>query len=228
MNYQKVNYLQENRSHLYFNEYSHLVTFSLPELSAIRDRSHKTIDRVCKVRQNLNGRMKNFGGSWMHRYQRPISDDMVADLHNMLDWMLAQTSSYKLKISQDFGYFYTNSHEQVQDLHNLEYIRIHSAKQVQVDVPPNSIRIKKSKYLFRTYFKNQSLSIDDKQKLYTMLQNQPVRLGPGFNEWFQRYPMSKYVCDNFFVDHNDENILLLIGLTSGIKIKRTLNIISDK
>lgn len=205
-----------------------MVTFSLPELSAIRDRSHKIIDRVCEARQNLNARMKNFGGSWMHSHTRPITDDVIVNLHNFLDWMLSLNDSYKLKISQDVGYFYTNSDDHVQDLHSLEYIKIHNAKQVHVDVPPNSIRIKKSKYLFRTYFKNQSLNNDDKERLYALLQNQPVRLGPSLSEWFHRYTFSKYVCDNFFIDHNDENIILLLGLASSIKIKRTVNIISDK
>ena len=90
--------------------------------------------------------------------------------------------------------------------------------------------IKSSKHSLRTYFKSQHLcSTEQKENLRELLFNQTeIRLGPGLSEWFTRYEFSKYIADNYFIDHNDTGILTLIGLVCPIKIKQTLNIIRDK
>lgn len=205
------------------------MSFYLQELSALRMMNHNKIDSICDFRQNLDHKTRNFGGSWHPICKKPITDKTINNLHIFLDWMLQyQSNDYFLKIHSDVGYWYTNSLEQIESLCDLDYIKLQDLKQIDLTMPRDSIRIKKSDYQYRTYFKNQTLSIDEKSKLHDMLANQQVRLGPSFAEWFNRYSMSRYVCDNFFVDHNSKDILLLINLSCPIKIRRTVNIISDK
>lgn len=203
--------------------------FYFPELSSIRNRTHAGIEESLNARSWM--RTVNYGGSWRYKLKtHDITDELRSDCHTLLDYFIHLPNTHKLTISMDTGYFYTNSLQDITDLLNYPGVVFEQLKQAVVDVPANSIKIKSAKHDLRTYFKSQFLSSDEqKNNLMEMLYNQKdIRLGPGFKDWFERYTVSKYLADNYFVDHNDMGLITMINLVCPVKIKRTLNIIRDK
>lgn len=223
----KIN--SESRNKLYFDKYRYCLQFYFPELSSIRGKTHSSVDHALDSR--AWARQVNFGGSWHYGVNIPeITDEIRADCHLLCAFFIGVSNDYKLTISMDTGYFYTNHLQDVTDLLNFPCVMLEQLRESITDIPKNSIVIKNSQHLLRTYFKSQHLSSNEqKTNLKNLLLNQPeVRLSPGLLEWFTRYEFSKYIADNYFIDHNDTGILTMIGLVCPIKIKRTLNIIRDK
>ena len=159
-----------------------------------------------------------------------ITDDLRAKCHLLCSFFINVPNDYKLVISLDTGYFYTNHLQDITDLLNFPQVMMEQLREAVEDIPKNSIIIKNSQYKLRTYFKSQHLSnTEQKENLRNLLMQQAeIRLGPSLNEWFDRYELSKYIADNYFIDHNDISILTMVSLVCPVKIKKTLNIICDK
>ena len=224
---QKVN--TQSRNKLYYSKYEYCLQFYFAELSSIRNKTHAGVDEALAARSWM--REVNFGGSWQYRRKRhEITEELIQDCHTLLDYFIRLPENYKLIISMDTGYFYTNSLQDITDLLNFPSVVFEQLKQAVVDIPENSIIIKSANHDFRTYFKSQFLSsLEHKNNLMEMLYNQKdIRLGPSMQVWFERFTVSKYLCDNYFVDHNDMGLITMIHLTCPVKIKHTLNIIRDK
>jgi len=91
------------------------------------------------------------------------------------------------------------------------------------------MKLKNPQYAYRTYFKNQRLRHEDKERLAEFLKTQAeVRTGPGFNDFLENWNNYHYVQQNHFVDHNDLGVITMLQLVCPIKIKKTLELISDK
>ena len=215
-----------SRNQAYFGKYSYVYSFLLPELCVIRSKSHGEIDRLIEQRRSWQQLNINFGGSW-HGTKKEVSKQHTKNLHNLLD-ILNGYEDYKLTISMDVGYFYTNSLKQIDLLNSLDYTTSISCKKVKTDIPTDSILIKNSEYKYRTYLKTQKISEHEKQMLINFFQNQKVRLGPSLHQFITRYANSTYIADNYFIDHNDLSCLTLLGLTSSVKIRKTLSIVNHK
>lgn len=223
----KIN--SESRNKLYYDKYQYCLQFYFPELSAIRGKTHSNVDHALDSR--AWARQINFGGSWSYRSMAPeITDELRADCHLLCAFFINVPNDYKLTISMDTGYFYTNHLQDITDLLNFPQVMTEQLREAVTDIPKNTIVIKNSNHLLRTYFKSQHLTSDEqKNNLQTLLINQSdIRLSPGLLEWFTRYEFSKYIADNYFIDHDDTGILTMINLVCPIKIKHTLNIIRDK
>lgn len=205
--------------------------FYFPELSAIRGKTHNSVDHALDSR--AWARQINFGGSWRYGGMIPeITEELRTDCHLLCAFFITVPNDHKLTISMDTGFFYTNHLQDITDLLNFPQVMMEQLREAVVDIPQNSIVVKSAKHNLRTYFKSQHLSsTEQKNNLESLLLNQlEIRLSPGLLEWFTltRYEFSKYIADNYFIDHNDTGILTMISLVCPIKIKHTLNIIRDK
>lgn len=207
----------------FFDHYTYCVEFYLHQLTVVRIGIDQ-VDRILQLRKDLS--QNRFFGSWAHK-GRPITDKTKQDLVSFSEF-LDTVSDYKLTVSSDKGFFYTNKLEDADVLLKQSGVEYVLTREAVVDRPPNTIRILKAKHNFRTYFKTQSITLENKQRLEQFCQRDDLRIGPGLSEWFTRYESSKYVADNYFIDHNDTSILTMLTLASGIKIKKTVAIIRDK
>ena len=219
----------ESRNKKYYDKYQYCLQFYFPELSALRGKTHSSVDHALDGR--LWARQVNFGGSWLMRSDIPqITDELRSDCHLLCAFFINVPNDFKLTISMDTGYFYTNHLQDITDLLNFPQVMMEQLREAVVDIPKDTIVIKNSKYLLRTYFKSQHLSNNEqKNNLKKLLLNQSnIRLSPGLDEWFTKYEFSKYIAENYFVDYNDIGIITLIRLVCPVKIKHTLNIIRDK
>jgi len=220
---------QESRNKLYYDKYQYCLQFYFPELSAIRGKTHSSVDHALDSR--AWARQINFGGSWRYGGMIPeITEELRTDCHLLCAFFINVPNDHKLTISMETGYFYTNHIQDITDLLNFPQVMMEELREALVDIPRNSILIKSSDHKLRTYFKSQHLTtIEQKQQLENLLLNQnQIRLSPGFIEWFTRFEFSKYLADHYFIDHDDTGILTMVSLVCPIKIKYTLNIIRDK
>ena len=192
----------------------------MPEMSALRELDHASIDHVLDSRQR---RMPNFGGSW--RSLRPITDQHKEHCHNMCDFLLAQ-QNYKIVVSQDWGYFYTNDLSTVRCMEQLSYVAPLSIKQAQLVRPRGTLVIKNSQHEYRTYFKPGRISDQEKRSLESFLNSQEnVRQGPALNDFFQRSNKYHYINDNFFIDHDGQGILTMLSLVRSNCVRKTVKLI---
>jgi len=223
----KIN--SHSRNKLYHGQYRYCLQFYFPELGAIRSKTHSGVDHALDGR--AWARQINFGGSWRYGSAIPeITEELRSDCHLLCAFFINLKNDHKLTIFSDTGYFYTNELQDITDLLNVPQVMLEQLREAVIDIPENSIVIKSAKHSLRTYFKSQHLtSNEQKENLKNLLLHQKeVRLSPGLVEWFTRYEFSKYIADNYFIDHNDTGILTMISLVCPLKIKSTLNIIRDK
>ena len=219
-----LNITSEKRDRLYFDRYEYSFNFSMPEMTALRELDHVVIDQVLDSRSQR--RMPNFGGSW--RTPREITDQHREHCHAMCDFLLAQ-QNYKITVSQDWGYFYTNDLAAVRRIEQLSYIVPLSIKQAQLNRPRNTLVIQNSQHEYRTYFKPGRISARDKENLQSFLGNQEnIRLGPALKNFFTRSITYHYINDNFFIDHDGQGILTMLSLVRPNCVRKTVKLLRDK
>ena len=200
----------------------------MQDLCALRRRSHKGIDAYCE--HQTWSKDINFGGSWMWgaRRSKPVTDQSRTNCHLALDALNTITISYKIIINEDTGYIYTNNLDPFSVFADLPGVAIVDIKQATVDRPRDSIVIKSSVHSQRTYFRNQKLDIDQKPTLRNFLSDRSeIRLSPGLNEWLFKFPSHRYLCDNYFIDHNDDGFLTMLYLVTPLKIKKTYKLLRE-
>ena len=201
--------------------------FQLQDISAIKLTSHKKIDQYLDAQHWR--RKINHGGSWRwNSYSHDITKESIKNCHDAYDGLKTISDEYKLTTSYDCGYLYLKDLGNAEDFLNLSGIKVVQIKQVEIDRPENSMIIKSAKHDFRTYFKNQRIELENKQNLVNFLKDRnDIRLSPSFCEWISKHTNHRYLCDNYFIDHNDDGFLTMLCLVSPIKIKKTLTLLTE-
>lgn len=215
------------RDRLYYDRYEYCVYFRMQDASAVKLDNHKKIDEYL---EHQHWRRKiNYGGSWRWQtFRHPITDASTKNCHTAHDHLKAITKGYKLTTSYDCGYLYLEDLAGAVNFLKSPGITVDIVKQAVVDRPKDSMIIKSAKHSFRTYFKNQRMELEQKQNLVNFLQGRTdVRLSPGMQEWTTRYNTHRYVCDHYFVDHNNDGFLTMLALVSSIKIKKTVTLLTE-
>jgi hypothetical protein len=214
---------KETRSSLYFNEYKHCLKFYLPNVYALRYRSHWKIDQILEYNAKRNF---NWGGSW-----RSLEDEFSRDseeLHELLYLIEDIAESCKLTVQRHHGYLYTNDCSVIETVSDLEYISNIQCKSVELTAA-GTMKLKNPQHDYRTYFKSQRIQQEDKTRLAQFINAQTaIRPGPGFKDFLDSWTNYCYVQQNHFLDHNDMGVLTMLQLVCPIKIKKTLELISDK
>jgi len=215
------------RDRLYYDLYEYCVHFQMQEVSAIKLSSHNQIKEYLNHQQWR--RKINHGGSWRwHTFGYPITETSIKNCYTAHDRLKTILEDYKLITSYHCGYLYLKDLNGAINFLKSPGITVDVVKQVIIDRPKNSIIIKSAKHDYRTYFKNQRLETEHKTALVNFLKDRTdIRLGPGMQEWITRYNTHKYVCDNYFIDHNDDGFLTMLCLVSPIKIKKTLTLLTE-
>lgn len=220
----------ESRDRLWYDKFEYCVKFYIANLSAIRSMSHDSLDRYMTNFYNFD-RVKNYGGSWYQKnfYHDQKQENTRKNLHQMIDFFTNIDSDYKLMISCSDGYFYTNTLNDIDAIKNYEFVKVLEQKKCLIDIPRNSMIVKNAKHNLRTYFKNQRITIDQKNNLQNFISSQTqIRLSPTFFEFFNRYPKYTYIADNYFIDYDDLQFLTMLSIVAPVKIRKTVTLLRDK
>ena len=215
------------RDKFYYDQYQYCVNFNFQDLPALRHSDHIGIDRYI---ENTNWRRKiNFGGSWRyHTFRHPITKESTKNCHKLLDAKKAIPSEHKLIISLDIGHLYTNSLMDVHSFVSSPGVVLLNIRKVEIDRRPDTMIIKSAKHDQRTYFKNQQLTVEQKQQLISFLKYRTdIRCSPSLYEWMTKFEKYTYICNNYFIDHNDDGFLTMLALVSPVKIKKTYTLLTE-
>jgi len=209
--------------------------FYLDEVSCLRDLDHDMIDDTMERRRQwreiaqqrwVNGRQKH--GVILRRSWREITEKTIENLHSVAEQLLTTSAQYKLVVSVNQGYIYTNDLSLIDQLSVISELTYKTYTQAHINRPKNTIVLKNPQYQFRTYFKLMKLTEQQKDQLMDFLHGQSghVRVSPGLARWFDM-PFNRCQ-DYFFVDHNTESWLTMLSLVHPGIVRKTMHIIPAK
>lgn len=223
------------KDRLFYDRFDYCIGFYLDEVSCLRVLDHAHIDDMIQRRKQwqeiaqqrwINGRQHH--STILKKSFRNITEDTVEDLHELAEVLLNTPVPFKLVVSLNQGYVYTNDLKLIDQLDLLPKLTYKTYTQAQVDRPKNTVQLKNPKYKFRTYLKFVKLTYEQKDHLMDFLYNQrnQVRVSPALQIWIDQ-PFNR-TQDYFFVDHDSESWLTLLNLVSPGIIRKTMHIIPAK
>jgi len=218
-----------HRTQPWHGRYDHCVRFVIPEAGVLRYLDHRRIDKAIKVRREWGKRMMSNPGSWVLAWHRTqITDQHVADLHAMCDFLITDARDRKIMISGDVVHVYTTDVTLVQDIMALPYVKDARHRQVHIKGMPNTVMLKQPRHAWRSYFRQRLLTEEQKNSVVKFLTAQTdVRLSPSM-KWFLTSDHQTRLFDYYFVDHDDPGLLTMLSLIQPGLVRRTLPISADK
>jgi hypothetical protein len=202
---------------LFYCTYQYSVSFTLGELSCIRHLDHQLIDDIIQSRIKWRKNVRHASNV--------ITDETVVKLHNLLDEILSISTDYKVVVSYNRGYLYTNDISIVDKFSVLSYLNNIKLTQAVVNRPLNTIKLKKSAHRHRSYFKCVKLEHKERDSIRDFLtaQQSDVRIGPALAHYFKG--SHRLTLDHYFIDYSDPGIIVMLSLIKPNLIRKTLDII---
>lgn len=211
------------RSQWYFGQYQYCTAGILKDCSVLRFKDHGVVESMIARRLEWSRRMPMQPGSWMKSIA-PSSDDDMQNLHQMLDWILAQKDTVRTTVCQDQIHLYCHDVTQALQASQLPGLINPTVMQVQIQGQPGQINLKSSSWLYRTYLRRQRVSSAQKSSMTSFLQAQKdIRLGPALANWLEHRDNLRCQ-DYYFVDNNDTRIQTFMALIADGIIRTTRNI----
>lgn len=230
----KFNSVKKDR--LFYDRFEYCIGFHLDEVNCLRQLDHAYIDDMIQRRKEwqeiaqqrwVNGRQKH--GIIMSRRWRDITEKTVADLHDLAQLLMSAPNEFKLVVSVNQAYVYTNDSILINRLDRLPILTGKTYTQAEIVRPKDTIALKNPLHQYRTYFKLLKLSIQQKDQLMDFLHNQQnhgVRLSPALSRWLDQ-PFNR-TQDYFFVDYDSETWLTMLALVQPGLVRKTQHIIPAK
>ena len=219
------------KDRLFYNRYEYCLGFELDEASALRVLDHASIDSMIKRKQMWRQtaqqrRINNKQATRIH--WRDITEDTVNNLHLVAQTLLITTTDFKLVVGGNRAWVYTNDCSLFDQLDDISVLQHKTYTQAQINRPRDSIRLQRSNYKFRTYFRFVKLTATEKNTLSAFLigQQSHAKLSPSLKLWIQN-PFNR-VQDYFFVDYATDSWLTMLNLVRPGLVRKTLHIITDK
>jgi hypothetical protein len=219
------------KDRLFYNRYEYCLGFELNEASALRVLDHASIDSMIKRKQMWRQtaqqrRINNKQATRIH--WRDITEDTVNNLHLVAQTLLITTTDFKLVVGGNRAWVYTNDCSLFDQLDDISVLQHKTYTQAQINRPRDSIRLQRSNYKFRTYFRFVKLTATEKNTLSAFLigQQSHAKLSPSLKLWIQN-PFNR-VQDYFFVDYSTSSWLTMLNLVRPGLVRKTLHIITDK
>jgi hypothetical protein len=206
--------------------------FHLDEVSCLRELSHAHIDefinRRIQWRKTIQNRRNNGyrpHSTIMSRRWRDITEKTVEDLHKLTDVLLTTSFKFKLVVSMDQGYVYSNDLLLLEQLESMPELTQKTHTQAVINRDKNTIKRCNSQHAFRSYFKSVKLNSKQKDQLVDFLHHQKehVRMSPSLTKWIDQ-PFNT-VQDYFFIDYNTPTWVTMLSLVQPGIIRKTMHIV---
>lgn len=229
------------KDRLFYDRFQYCISFGLTEISCLREqdldctRIRGMLDRRRAWRETAQERWatlhKNNSSQQTlltHRVWNEITDEVEQNLYDFADTLRNSGTDFKLVVSANCGWVYTNSVGLISQLKPMRMLTGKKYSEAVVDRPKNTIRLKNPRHQYRSYFKITKITNQQKDMLINFLNNQQssIRISPALTEWtnsaFHRTQ------DYFFVDHNEMSWLTMLSLVHPGIIRKTQQIIQAK
>ena len=223
------------KDRLFYDRFDYCLGFYLEEASCLRKLDHAHIDNLIKRKKQwremaqqrwIKGQRSH--GTVMSRRSKEITDQTQTDLHSLANVLLTTACDFKLVVSVNQGYVYTNDLDLIDLLDRMPELTWKTYTQAQINRAKNTIQLKKPRHEYRTYLRMIKLTSQQKQELLKFLTNQQshVRVSPSLQKWLgESFNRSQ---DYFFVDHDSQNWLTMLSLVCPGIIRKTMHIVPAK
>jgi hypothetical protein len=234
----KFNSVAKDR--LFYDRFEYSVSFGLQEISCMREQDFDPaqISQMVARRREWREIAQQRWTAWnkkggaktilSHRYHKEISDQVEQDLHLLASVLRTCAVDFKLVVSTDYGWIYTNSVGLLNQLSQLPVLTDKVYSRAVINRPKNTLCLKNPRHNFRSYFNTTKLTANEKNILTNFLNNQKehARISPALTEWCTNnfYRTQDY----FFVDHNEMSWLTMLSLVRPGLIRKTMQIIQAK
>jgi len=225
------------KDRLFYDRFKYRISFGLTEISCLReqelDRNHirHMLNRRKQWREVAHQRWVTIGQKHNVRPTRlwnEITDEVEQNLYDFADILRNSGVDFKLIVSANCGWVYTNSLKLIGELKSMHMLTGKKYSKAVIDRPKNTIKLKNPRYQLRSYFKITKITNQQKDMLINFLNNQQssIRISPALAVWmtsaFHRTQ------DYFFVDHNEMSWLTMLALVHPGIIRKTQQIIQAK
>jgi hypothetical protein len=221
------------KDRLFYDQYQYCIGFHLDEVSCLRELNHQYIDVIIERRRqwreislqrwtNAIQSNKNI----ITRRAKDITDENVANLHNLTNVLLRSRVDFKLVTSVSSAWIYTNDTKLIKQVSELDFLICKTYTEAKVDRPKNTIKLKDPKHRYRSYLKSVKLTDEEKTHLCNFFTNQQehARISPALGKWMaERWHRTQ---DYFFVDHDEESWLVMLSLIKPSMIRKTMELIA--
>lgn len=223
---------------LYFNKYQYCLSFRLDRATCLRNLGK---DRVISVSDQVTERfmMQNQYSWQVHRtphrddiseqaYRQRILDDLIVvarALEPCLEIM-------RLVVSGKVVYLYSNNLDTLQELATIsQFTQNIKLRQVEVNRPINTVLLRNSLYLKRSYFRERWIDAKSKEAVKNFLTRQDdIRLGPGLKSCLDgkniSYKGETLMQRYFFFDHNSDSTSVMLELIAPGTIRQTVPVLT--
>jgi len=206
------------KDRLFYDQYHYCINFYLQEASCLRDIDHEHVDVILERRRLW----REAGRERINRFAqyKPIDQQVVANLHNLVDIFLQSQVQFKTVTTVDQLWIYSNDLNFISRLYEIPFLEHKTLTKALIAHARDTISIKNPQHQYRTYFKNQAFSQDEKTKITNFLLNQTeCRLGPGLGDWLANNWLRTQ--DHYFIDHNEHSLLTMLCLIKPGLLRKT-------
>ena len=214
------------RDRPFYNQYNYCIAVNIPEVDLVnRSASHGEINQWASNRRLWRARHYPLS----NRFGTEITETVVENLHEFLDWVTAARTHYDFKLvtTGHTARIYSNDLDFLDSASSLPYVTHSEYSKCEINRPRDTIRLKTVNHRYRSYFKSVKLTDMQKTSLISLLNNaQDLRLSPSLKRWVEYGAYRSY--DYLFIDHNDLGWLTMISLIRSGFIRKTIEIIPDK
>ena len=221
---------------LFFDRYRYCLRFYLPELSAMRD-FHKSdielkelldsIEFCLATRRELDAKLSYRAIFWK---PNNVDPEMLAayyypgNLKDLAEILYQKKDIIKLMISGSLGYVYSTDFDFLKKISKLDYVRHSSFREMIVDRPRGTVKLRTSEHKLRLYLTDMWLTAAEKESIVSFLSNQDdVRLSPALKTWCRSGVL--WTQRNYFVDYNTPSFPLALQLINPRLVKKILQIV---
>lgn len=218
------------RTELYYGRYLYCLRGYQAEFHCLRELNHARIDNIMVARREWGRKIQlRQPGSW-YWAALDITEQDVANLHSMCDFLLKDDRERKLVISGSWFYFYTNDLPFVTAVTALPWLAKDRLQVTEVELfgQPDTVVRQQPRHSMRSYLRSMILDDRKRETLRTVLrQQEQIRLSPSLQQWID-HPRWNRIMDHHFIDHDEANIITLLALIEPRLIRRTLPIVAHK
>jgi hypothetical protein len=224
---QNPNFKPVTSDRLFYDHWQYCISFRLDEVNCLRySLDAEKIDELLIRREMWRDRVRQ---RWPQnnfvRPHSPITDTTREILYAFADFLKCATEPYKMVISVNQCWIYSNSTNLLERIDRLPFVNHSKFTQSVIVRPRNTVAVKHPTHQYRSYFRVTKLTDQEKYRILAFLQGQSdIRISPALKDWIAT-PFNR-TQDYFFVDYNAETWLTMLSLVRPGLIRKTVQIVA--